>query len=416
MSPNLSKLLPPTPALRSFALANLVNTVGSGLFITGGTLYFTRVIGLSLPQVGMGLSITIGAALLVMVPLGRIADRVGAKRVYLALLLLQSACMAAYTVVGSFAAFIVVAALSAVADRGINGTVGAVIHDLADGENRVSIRAYLRSVTNIGFAVGTLLAGVALQIGTAEAYRTVVFGNALMFLAAALLVLRVPSKRTPQTPPRPAGEPQRTVLKDRHYVAVSAANAALTLHFELLSFALPLWIVMRTDAPPATVSAVFVINTAMIVLLQVRASRRITSVADSVRELRVVGTLLVGSCVLMAITAHTHAWLTLGILVLWATTYTIAELFHSAVEFSLSFDLADDSRQGEYQSTFALARGIVRAISPALLSALVLDSSSGAGWIIVAVALGFAAALTAKLAASAAAARTSDPRTSAVAA
>lgn len=398
--------MPPTAALRAFALANLVNTVGSGLFITGGTLYFTRVVGLSLAQVGLGLSLTIGCALLAMVPLGRLADRLGSTRVYLALLVLQACCMAAYTVVGSFSAFIVVAALSAVADRGINATVGAVIHDLSDGENRVSIRAYLRSVTNVGFAIGTLLAGIALQVDTANSYRAIVVGNALMFLIAALLVLRVPTRLpSRETAQRIPDGRRRSALRDRQFLSVSAANAALTLHFELLSFALPLWVVMRTDAPPATVSVVFVINTVMVVLLQVRASKRIGNVTDSVRHLPLVGVLLAGSCLLMATTAHTHAWVTIAILAFWAITYTVAELVHSAVEFSLSFDLADDSQQGDYQSTFALARSVVRAISPALLSALVLNSSSGGGWIVMAAVLGLAAALTARLAAAAASAR-----------
>lgn len=411
--PDLTGLLPATPALRLFAVANLVNTIGTGLFVTAGTLYFTRVVGLGLNEVGIGLSVTIGLALLAMVPLGRLADRVGAKHVYTALLLLQSAAMVGYLFVEEYVAFLVVAAFSAVADRGINATVGALIHDVTEGSDRVAARAYLRSITNIGFAVGSSLAGLALTIGTPTAFRAVVAGNALMFLAAALLVLRMPSRSTPPIRTAAARVDRRSAIKDRPYVLVSCANAALTLHFELLSFALPLWVVLRTDAPPWIVSLVFVANTAMIVLFQVRVSRRMSSVPTAAAGLRLVGVLLLGSCVIMAVTAHSSGVATVVALLVWAGIYTVAELLHASAEFTMSFDLADDRAQGDYQSVFALARSVVRAVAPALLSVVVLHPS-GWGWVGAGAVLAVATVLTRRAALAAHSVVTAQPGARAV--
>lgn len=393
------RLLPRSRPLRLFAVANLVNTVGSGLFVTAGALYFTQVIGLSLGQVGVGLSVTIAGALLTIVPLGRLADRVGAKRVYLALLLLQAIAMTGYLFVDTYPTFLIVAAVSAVADRGISAVVGALIHDLAAVGNRVATRAYLRAVTNTGFALGSLLAGLALQIGTAPAYRSVVAGNALMFLAAAALVALVPASRRSaggtQRPSRPA-----SALRDRPFLLVSAANAALTIHFELLSFALPLWVVLRTDAPPWAVSGVFVVNTALVVLLQVRVSASAREVLGATRQVRVAGGLLVASCLTMALTARSTGTYTVALLLGWAAVYSVAELLHASAEFSFSFELADDAAQGEYQSVFAMARGMVRAAAPAVLS-LVVMQPSGVGWLVAGSFLLLASLVTARLAASA---------------
>ena len=49
--------VPEDPRLRRMALATLVNTTGNGIFFTLSALYFTRIVGLSVTQVGLGLSI-----------------------------------------------------------------------------------------------------------------------------------------------------------------------------------------------------------------------------------------------------------------------------------------------------------------------------------------------------------------------
>ena len=60
----------PGPA-RVLALATLVNTMGNGLFLTGSVLFFTRVIGLSPAQVGLGLSAAGICGMVAGIPLGR---------------------------------------------------------------------------------------------------------------------------------------------------------------------------------------------------------------------------------------------------------------------------------------------------------------------------------------------------------
>ena len=57
-----------------------------------------------------------------------------------------------------------------------------------------------RRVRNLGFAVGGVLAGVALQIGTDAAYQSVVVVNAVTFVLAFVLLLDVPDHRVAQAP------------------------------------------------------------------------------------------------------------------------------------------------------------------------------------------------------------------------
>ncbi|MFB6842731.1 MFS transporter [Streptomyces sp. NPDC056361] len=405
------ELLPSDPGLRRFAAANLVNTVGSGLYLTGSALFFTRVIGLSSGQVALGLGTATAVGLALMVVCGKLADRVGAKPVYLGLLLLQAAAMTGYVFVDGVTGFMVVAVISGVADRGISGTVGALIHVVAPPAERLTARAQLRTATNVGLGCGTLLAGIALSLGTPTAYRALILGNALLFLVAAALVSRVPAraplKRGGSVGDVPAARTPRP-LRDRGYLAVTAANGLLSLHVSTLSFALPLWVVTRTSAPAWSVSLLVLVNTVLVVLLQVRAGRSAATLPAAVRQARRAGLLLALSCGLMFLTAHLPGAAVVAVLLLWAVVFTLGELAQSSSGFYFGFELAPDTAQGAYQSVFALGPGIMRSLAPGLLSLVVLDHGS-AGWLWLGALFTVAGVLTAACARRAGHRLTADP-------
>lgn len=80
-----------------------------------------------------------------------------------------------------------------------------------------------------------------------------------------------------------------TVLRDRPYAVVSLLNMVLQLHIPMITLAIPLWIVERTNAPGWTVSALLVLNTVSIVLCQVTVANRVTSLKSATRYIRYAG-------------------------------------------------------------------------------------------------------------------------------
>ena len=87
MRNRLGRLVPEPGPVRSLALVTLVNTTGNGIFFTLSALYFTRIVGLSIAEVGLGLGIAAFVGLLAGVPVGHLADRRGPREVMVALLL-----------------------------------------------------------------------------------------------------------------------------------------------------------------------------------------------------------------------------------------------------------------------------------------------------------------------------------------
>jgi MFS family permease len=95
----------------------LIDATGSGLFATVSTLFFTRVVGLPVGQVGLGLSLAGLAALLGAIPLGSLGDRLGHRRVWITVTLAEALACACYPLVhssGEFTAAVTLAALGQV--------------------------------------------------------------------------------------------------------------------------------------------------------------------------------------------------------------------------------------------------------------------------------------------------------------
>ena len=82
LPPRLVRLAGPTPLVRRLSSQSVLSAFGDGVFLTGSAVFFTQIVGLSAAQVGLGLTIAGVVTFLVAVPLGKLSDRFGAKRVW----------------------------------------------------------------------------------------------------------------------------------------------------------------------------------------------------------------------------------------------------------------------------------------------------------------------------------------------
>ena len=99
--------------------------------------------------------------MLVPVPLGRLADRLGNGRFYVALLLLRGLGYGCFAFVTDFKGLLVLSVLLTAADRSSSPLQQAVVTALIGGQDRTRTMASIRAVRNIGLTVGFLLAGAA---------------------------------------------------------------------------------------------------------------------------------------------------------------------------------------------------------------------------------------------------------------
>jgi MFS family permease len=370
-------LLPPAGPTRLLAGATFVNTFGNGLFYAGSVLFFTRSVGLSPTQVGLGLTLAGLLGLLSGIPAGHLADRRGAREVLAVLMVAEGFAVACLTLVHAFPAFLLVTCAYTVVDRASNGVRQGLIAASFAPADRVRGRAYLRSVTNLGLALGAAMAGVALQVDTRAAYVSLLLGDALSFFLAMVVVLQLPRSIRAAAP---AAGGMLLALRDRPYVVIAVLNGLVGMHYVLLEVAVPLWVAGHTSAPRWTVSLVFLINTACCVLFQVRASRGAVDVTSSARAVR-NGTVLLGlSCAVFAAAGGRAAPVAVAVLAVAALVNVSGELLQASGSWGLGFGLAPETAQGQYQGLYSTGFAAASMLGPLLVTATAIRYGT-AGWL-----------------------------------
>ena len=375
--------LPPSPLARSLSVQSILFAVGEGTFITGSAVFFTQIVGLSAAQVGIGLTVAGIVSFFFAVPAGKLADRVGTKRIWAISALGTSLLYFVWPLLHGFAAYLVMmVVLEVVSQAGWSGR-GAYTIDIFTREERVQSQAFMRAALNIGFTLGALIGGLALATNSDAVVRAVPILTGAILLANTYWITRLPDP--------PAREPIATeeavvkpaALKNRAFLTLMTGDGVLGTNQVLLNIVIPLWLVEETDAPRVLLAWLFGTNTVMAVLLQVAAARGIDSVARSLRASYISAGFFVLSCAIVLVTHDTIGWLTIFLVWLGHVTVTGAELFQSAGHWGFMSELTDADQRAEYQGAAHIGGTLGSVWAPALFTYLAMEHGS-LGWVTIA--------------------------------
>ena len=374
------ELVPASGPGRRLGLMAVIDATGTGLFLAGSILFFTRSVGLSGREVGFGLALAGVVSLFTTVPIGAMADRFGPRRVLIVLSLWRAAGFAAYALVEDLRGYLLVVCLLGVADKGASPVLQLLVSRAVGDEDRLATMASLRALRNVGFTLGAAAAGVAIAMDTRPAYLGLVFGDAASFVVVAFVVATVPLSLASAGAISRRRRAAWKAIADGRYAVVALLNAFLTVHMTLLAVALPLWIAEHTRAPRASIPGLVVVNTVLAVAFQVRAARGADGVEGGARAQCRAGAALALSCVLLAAAAGVPPGPAVAVLAASAVALTAGELFQSAGGWGLSYALADPDRQGAYLALFSLGLAVQQIVGPPLVTAVVIPAG-GVGWL-----------------------------------
>ncbi len=384
----VARLAGPTPLVRRLSSQSVLSAFGDGVFLTGSAVFFTQIVGLSAAQVGLGLTVAGVVTFGLAVPLGKLSDRYGAKRVWAACSAMEAALYLVWLAVGGMATFIAMMIALELVSTTSRAARNAYRFDVFPREERVSSSAYFRAARNVGYTLGALLAGVALATNDDGVIRLVPVVTAGLLLLNATLVSRLP-RTTVHAEHESAlealvdHEGRESALRNRGYLLMSVCGGVLATHQVLLNVVIPLWLVEETDAPRVLLAWLFGTNTVMAVALQVAAARGVVSVADSLRAQRRGAFFFVLSCGIVLVTHDTVGWVTIALVWVGHVTVTGAELFSSAGEWGLQAELSDPARRGEYQGVSQLGFTLGSVWAPAAYTFLAMEWGAQ-GWLVIA--------------------------------
>ncbi|GGK78949.1 MFS transporter [Mangrovihabitans endophyticus] len=364
------KLLPPAGPVRALTVATLASRFGRGLFYTIAPLYLTRVIGLSVGSVALGLTVASLAGLLAGIPTGYLADRLGPRRMRIVCRSIEGLLLCGYLVIRDFPTFLAVASLVTFFESAGQAAEGALIAGSVPADERVRARAYLRSVTNAAWAVGAAAAGAALLSDTRAAYLVIILIAAISYLVSAWA-----TRGVPPVPPAPHVHkgPRLVALRDRPYLTLTLLNGVLGMNLGLFTVALPLYISQRTQAPVVLYSLISLVNTLAVTFLQVRASRGTGTVEGAATAQLRSGLLLFLCCAFFAVADGTPAGIAIAFLLLGACAHVAGELLQAAGSWGISFELAPDGMQGQYQGLYGMGRDLGQVLTPLVTVTLMID-------------------------------------------
>ena len=390
------------PVLRILITATFVMTLGRGVFLTLTVLYFTLVVGLSVTEVALVLTIASAVGAGASLVGGHLADRFSAKRLAIVFDIVCGLALIGYTAADRFWAVLLVACVFSAANMAANSVRSAIIARAFLGSSRVNARAVLRTVTNLGIAVGSSAAGLALLVNTADAYRWIMIVAGAVTLFSALPLFRLPARVN--APPHPAvapgartvaGRPGRSPFRDPRYLVLTVLSGVFGLHFGLAEIGLPLWILHDTTAPVAMVSVLLIVNTIIVIVFQIPLSRGTHDIRHAGRVTAIAGVLMAGACFVYAASGGVPVAFAISLLIVATLAHTFAEVLSSAGSWGLSFELADPHRAGAYQGVFGLGWSVSAMAAPLVvtgavttgvwgwtgLAALFLAAAGGVWWV-----------------------------------
>ncbi|WP_237323678.1 MFS transporter [Streptomyces sp. MOE7] len=363
---------------RKLALAGFVNQLGTAAFLATVPLYALRVIHLSIGQVGLGLSIAAVVGLIAGIPVGHLADRRGPRDIFLMTLLIQALSMTSLLFAHSFWAFVLAVAVTDLAGSSGGAARGPMIRRFG-GDEVPKFRSYLRSVAMLASTFGAMAAGAVMQIDTDTAYRALILGNALTFLGSAAVLVKLP-KLEPLASPRDEG--RWIALKDKPYVAFVVLDGIMWIQSEVLSYALPLWVVLHTEAPRWFVGLAIAVNTVMVVFLQIRTSRGIKGGTIAGQAIRRAGLAFLMGMSVIATASGVPGWAAVTIMMTGVAVHTVGSLWHAAGSLELRFRLAPAHAQGQYSGVFGMGMGLCYVVAPSLLGLLCVTWGTP-GWLLM---------------------------------
>lgn len=378
--------------LASMTYSAFFKALARGLLVAVSVLFATTQVKLSAGETAWAFTVAGGLGLTGSLLGGFLSDRWHPRTVAAVSSFLAAAALTGLAAFPHASVFVVLVSVATFADR-VSSSSNATLAGIAvPGDYSVRTRALMRTVGNIGISLGAAAAVPVLLASTAPWYAAAFAAMAALEALAGGFLLRVGADR-PAVPAAKGHFPVRMVVRDGKYLAFALLAGLMSVLYLVLDFLLPMWITTGTSMPTFMISAAVILNTVLVVSLQMRFAAMASGYDAAVRACLLSGGALALATILFSATGSSNTVLAIIALLLGVATLSVAEVIFSAAGWTLSYALADHRRLGAYQGVFSFGTSLGVMAAPLILTFTVVNQGLG-GWLQLGTGfLGLAAAM-----------------------
>lgn len=368
--------------------AQSISAVGAGLNLVGFALFFVIARGFTASEIGLGIGLAGALGFVLSMPLSAPGDRLIPRNYYIALNLISGLTVVALSFVGAFWLFVLLAGLQSGLRQAMNSLLQVIVGDLVDERSRTQMMARIRVIRNVGFSVGAVVAAQILVSDDIRIQQLLVALPGLALIAASPLFFFLPAKpraATNESKPPFINQLLGEGFPHWRYALLAITNIPLMLSAAMLTMGIPLTLETRTDVPRWTTSVFLIANTALVVLLQTRLSRRSESVTGAARSQLLGALSLVGALVALILSPLGESLqFQFALLACSLVLLTFSEMWNSAAVWKISFTFAPQQRRSQYLGLFGATFALQETFSAPLMGFIV---ESGNLWIPILVSI-----------------------------
>lgn len=319
----------------------LVDSMGTGIAVVCLPFYVLLSANVTPAQFAFVLASGGAAELLLAVPNGSIAGRVGVFRFAIFTRICHCLLFTAYAFTSSFAEILTLSIAIGALRGGASGINQSLTISVVGTQERQSALAVIRSLRNVGYLTASGLAGILLSLPGSIPARSALALNGVTFAVSAVLLRSV---RPPDSASQSGERFTWAVLRDGPYLLLIGAASVFATSATLLTVAVPLWLVRHSSVPRYMAAVVLGINTVMVILLQHGFAVRVETTKQALRSIwRAAGMFALMSA-MFAFAGNTPTTLAAVCLIVIGILVTFGELFESPAWWTLSYVMAPRAR------------------------------------------------------------------------
>lgn len=346
--------------------ATLINRSGT-MVLPFLVLYMTKHFGYSEADAGLVIAVYGIGALITAPAIGKISDKVGSFRIMKASLFLTGFMFFIYTFISNYYLILGFTFLLAVINEAFRPANLSLISEVVTPAQRRTAFALNRLAINLGMSIGPVVGGLLTLIN----FSIIFYVDGVTSLIAAIFL--VASKWEKIEEPEDSGalidngeSKHLGALRDKNLVFFLFALIPVVMVFFQHMSTMPLFLVQDLGFSPATYGALTIVNTGLIILIEVPLNNYLSAWSD--KKNLTIGAVLTAIGFGGMAFAHDILFLIITIII-----WTFGEMIVFPASAAYVSEIAPAKKRGEYMGFFQMSFSISFMIGP-WLGTLVLEN------------------------------------------